>query len=145
MLDDTPFLHPFLKGLKSNKNVFYCMTLAIISFRKVLSPRYMLPVARSRIAGLNFRKKTLGPYGSKDFRFGRQHKFFGGQKHSIILEAFSLFLVFSVQTKPNKMLHLNVSRSKQKNNFNAEIHLPYSNWFDHLSFFWPFMQFISSL
>ena len=28
------------------------------------------------------------------------------------LEAFSLFLVFSVQTKPNKTLHLNVSRSE---------------------------------
>ena len=35
------------------------------------------------------------------------------------LEAFSLFLVFSVQTKPNqtkqnKTLHLNVSRSEQQ-------------------------------
>ena len=30
------------------------------------------------------------------------------------LEAFSLFHVFSVQTKPNKMLHLNVSRSEQQ-------------------------------
>ena len=37
------------------------------------------------------------------------------------LEAFSLFLVFSVQTKPKK-------------HFNAEIRLPYSNWFDHLKF-----------
>ena len=30
------------------------------------------------------------------------------------LEAFSLFLVFSVQTKPYKMLHLNVSHSEQQ-------------------------------
>ena len=30
------------------------------------------------------------------------------------LEAFSLFLVFSVQTKPNKTLNLNVSRSEQQ-------------------------------
>ena len=55
------------------------------------------------------------------------------------LEAFSLFLVFSVQTKPNKMLHLNVSRREQqqqhKRLFNAEIHLPNSNWFDRLCFF----------
>ena len=51
------------------------------------------------------------------------------------LEAFSLFLVFSVQTKPKTPLHLIVSRSEQKKHFNAEIRLPYSNWFDHLSFF----------
>jgi len=31
------------------------------------------------------------------------------------LEAF-LFLVFSVQTKPNKTLHLNASRSEEKKN-----------------------------
>ena len=44
------------------------------------------------------------------------------------LEAFSLFLVFSVQTKPNKMLHLNVSSGEQQQkHFNAEIHLPSSN------------------
>ena len=30
------------------------------------------------------------------------------------LEAFSLFLVLYVQTKPNKTLHLNVSRSEQQ-------------------------------
>ena len=57
--------------------------------------------------------------------------------YSIVLEAFSLFLVFSVQTKPNEMLHLNVSRSEQQQqqkHFNAEIHLPNSNWFDHLCF-----------
>ena len=29
------------------------------------------------------------------------------------LEALSLFLVFSVQAKPNKTLHLNISRSEQ--------------------------------
>ena len=46
------------------------------------------------------------------------------------LEAFSLFLVFSVQTKPNKTLNLNVSRSEQQQQqklFNAEIHIPNSN------------------
>ena len=44
----------------------------------------------------------------------------------------SLFLVFSVQTKPKK-------------HFNAEIRLPYSNWFDHLKFlFLRFKLFISS-
>ena len=32
----------------------------------------------------------------------------------LFLEAFSLFLVFSVQTKPNKTLHLDVSRSEQQ-------------------------------
>ena len=98
------------------------------------------------------KKKILGPAGSYVFRVGRQHKFFGRQKFSalqvkniqLFLEAFSLSLVFSVQTKPNKTLHLNVTRSKQKNNFNAEIYLPYSNWLDHLSFFWPFKQSISS-
>ena len=54
------------------------------------------------------------------------------------LEAFSLFLAFSVQTK-QKTLHLNGSRSEQqqqqqqqKRLFNAEIHLPNSNWFDRL-------------
>ena len=51
------------------------------------------------------------------------------------LEAVSLFLVFSVQTKPNKTLHLNGSRSEHTKNFNAEIRLPYSNWFEQLSFF----------
>ena len=54
------------------------------------------------------------------------------------LEAFSLFLVFSVQTKPNKTLPVNVSCSEQqqqKKLFNAEIHLPNSNWFGHLCFF----------
>ena len=54
------------------------------------------------------------------------------------LEAFSLFLVFSVQTKPNKMLHLNASQVVANNNnklFNAEIHLRNSNWFDRLCFF----------
>ena len=30
------------------------------------------------------------------------------------MEAFSLFLVFSVQTKRNKTLHLNLSRSEQQ-------------------------------
>jgi len=58
------------------------------------------------------------------------------------IQAFSFFHVFSVQTKPNKTLHLSVSRSEQKNSFNAEMHLPYSNWLDHL--FLPFKQFISS-
>ena len=54
------------------------------------------------------------------------------------LEAFSLFLLFSVQTKPKKTLQLNVSlgeQQQQQKHFNAEIRLPYSNWFDHLSFF----------
>ena len=38
------------------------------------------------------------------------------------LEAFSLFLVFSVQTKPNKLtLNLNVSRSKQQQQQQAAI------------------------
>ena len=59
------------------------------------------------------------------------------------LEAFSLFLVFSVQTKPKTPLHLIVSHIEQKKHFNAEIRLPYSNWFDHLSFM-PFKLFISS-
>ena len=59
------------------------------------------------------------------------------------LEAFSLFLVFSVQTKQKIPLHLIVSRSEQKKHLNAEIRLPYSNWFDHLSFL-PFKLFISS-
>ena len=31
-------------------------------------------------AGLDFRKKTLGPAGSYIFKLGRQHKFFGRQK-----------------------------------------------------------------
>ena len=54
------------------------------------------------------------------------------------LEAFSLFLLFSVQTKPKKTLQLNVSlgeQQQQQKHFNAEIRLPCSNWFDHLSFF----------
>ena len=64
------------------------------------------------------------------------------------LEAFSLFLVFSVQTKPNKMLHLNVSRSEQQQHQksfqcrNTPV-LPNSNWFDRLCFL-LFKQFISS-
>ena len=64
------------------------------------------------------------------------------------LEAFSLFLVFSVQTKPNKMLHLNVSRSEQQQQQksfqrrNTPV-LPNSNSFDRLCFL-PFKQFISS-
>ena len=40
-------------------------------------------------------------------------------------EAFRLFLVFSGQTKPNKTLHLNVSRSEQKKHLNTEIRLPF--------------------
>ena len=31
----------------------------------------------------------------------------------------------------NKTLHLNTNRSKHKNHFNTEIHLPHLNWFDH--------------
>ena len=54
----------------------------------------------------------------------------------LFLEAFSLFFVFSVQTKPNKTLQLNLSPSKQRNHSNAEICLPYSNL--------PFKQFIPS-
>ena len=34
----------------------------------------------------------------------------------LFLEAFSLFLVFSAQTKPNKMLHLNVIVANNNNN-----------------------------
>ena len=64
------------------------------------------------------------------------------------LEAFSLFLVFSVQTKPNKMLHLNVSRSEQQQQQQQQKSfqrrntpvLPNSNWFDRLCFL-PFKQF----
>ena len=65
------------------------------------------------------------------------------------LEAFSLFLVFSVQTKPNKMLHLNVSRSEQQQQQQKSFQrrntpvLPNLNWFDRLCFL-PFKQFISS-
>ena len=51
----------------------------------------------------------------------------------LFLEAFSHYFVFSVQTKPNKTLHLNISRSEQRNHSNAEIRLPYSNFFCHLS------------
>ena len=52
----------------------------------------------------------------------------------LFLEAFSLFLVFSVET--NQTLHLNVSYSKQKKHFGSEIRLPFSIWSDHLSFFY---------
>ena len=71
-------------------------------------------------------------------QFGVEIKVQNGMQACIqsFLEAFRLFLVFSVQTKPNKTLHLNVSRSEQQQkHFNAEIHLPNSNWFDHLCFF----------
>ena len=52
------------------------------------------------------------------------------------LEAFSLFLVFSVQTKPNNTITIDCIKSfRTKNHFKAEIRLPYSNWFDHLPFF----------
>ena len=67
------------------------------------------------------------------------------------LKAFSLFLVFSVPTKPNKTLHFNVSpgsRSEQKfkkKHFNAEIRLPFSNWFHHRSFFLPFFEAIQHI
>ena len=52
-------------------------------------------------------------------------------------------LNFLYKQNQKTLLHLIVSRSEQKKHFNAEIRLPYSNWFDHLSFL-PFKLFISS-
>ena len=42
------------------------------------------------------------------------------------LEAFSLFLVFSAQTKPKETLHLNVSHSKQQQQKNNISKLKYT-------------------
>ena len=49
-------------------------------------------------------------------------------------------LYFLYKQNPKTLLHLIVSRSEQKKHLNAEIRLPYSNWFDHLSFL-PFKLF----
>ena len=53
-------------------------------------------------------------------------------------------LYFLYKQSQKTPLHLIVSRSEQKEHFNAEIRLPYSNWFDHLSLCLPFKLFIWS-
>ena len=54
-------------------------------------------------------------------------------KHSVS----SLYFLYKPNQTKKTPLHLNihVSSSKQKKHFNAEIRLPYPNWFDHLPFF----------
>ena len=87
---------------------------------------------------LKFQFATAGNWKSAE-RHASSYSFVFGSLQS-------LPCIFSTnKTKKHRYIHLIVSRIEQKKHFNAEIRLPYSNWFDHLSFFFlPFKLFISS-